>query len=64
MWNGYDEIDYEEFAEAEERRWEDADRHYDEMRDDAILVSSKKEAEEFVERYGEICKRYVKDWLC
>lgn len=64
MWNGYDEIDYEEYAEQEEARYEAMDRAYDEMIDDAIMVDSKEKAEEFVERYGEICKRYVKDWLC
>ena len=61
-WRGYDDCDYEEYERCEEARWEEADRAYDEMKDELVMVSSKQEAIEFAERYPVMAGK-VAHWL-
>lgn len=47
----------------EDREYQpDYDHYFDMARDEAILVTSKQEAEEYIKRYPSM-RRYVHQWL-
>ena len=46
-------------AAIEERRYDDADMRYDEMRDDFLMIDSEESAKRCIDRYPSVAKIYT-----